>query len=551
MTAPAGFIDFFVLEAGEYVEQLDALMLRAASDGPDGDAMQRTARALRGAATMAKLPAFADLASALEGVGRATRDGGVVWDAGIRGAVIAAIDDLKILVRGARTWGDAESQRASARARELTAFAPTLRPPSAAPAPRPDAFLVGEANAIAGGLELVATRPDDRDAAANVLARIRALRGVAGVKDVPRLADVVEAAENAARALELGQPRLSPERVDLLRTAAGLLQRIAVALRDGMATDARSEEYDRFLAVADSLDDSSDAAARTVPIASLFFDDAGPHVMTTAANPPTTPEQRFRLEMVSLGEHFRRLVSVARGTSDSAARERLRRDLRRSLRTIQEAAESFGEQGIGDLIAAHAGAIGVLDRSWPGALEGLARALANPGANASELEAKLSALRTGTASLESIGAALSTPPGGTPTVSGVSGAIVGTRQPLNRPLYTPSTAPTPIVNPAVPPSLAAPHPSTPILTAAAHSAAEAASSLDEGIARFESFAGKPFAQPSAVEEQLVPIQALVYRGQAAVRRAIEVRERIRAAGTPPTPDALNELFDLLDLALAE
>ena len=74
MTAPAGFLDFFVLEAGDYIEQLDALMLAAGNVGPDLEALQRSARALRGSATMAKLPAFAEMAAGIERVGHGLRE---------------------------------------------------------------------------------------------------------------------------------------------------------------------------------------------------------------------------------------------------------------------------------------------------------------------------------------------------------------------------------------------------------------------------------------------------------------------------------------------
>jgi len=180
MTSPAGFLDFFVLEAGEYVEQLDELVLRAPDRAPDGEAMQRTARALRGAATMAKLPAFAELAAAVEGIGRATRDGVIDWTPALRAAMISTIDDFKILVRGARGWGDPEIQRATARTRELAGFAPALRRSSAVSAvPAPPAYLVGESNNIAAGLELLVTRPDNRASAAVVLASPNAASSLA------------------------------------------------------------------------------------------------------------------------------------------------------------------------------------------------------------------------------------------------------------------------------------------------------------------------------------------------------------------------------------
>ena len=36
-----GFLEFFILEASEYVEQLDGLLLRAGSIDPDVDTLQR------------------------------------------------------------------------------------------------------------------------------------------------------------------------------------------------------------------------------------------------------------------------------------------------------------------------------------------------------------------------------------------------------------------------------------------------------------------------------------------------------------------------------
>jgi hypothetical protein len=59
------------------------------------------------------------------------------------------------------------------------------------------------------------------------------------------------------------------------------------------------------------------------------------------------------------------------------------------------------------------------------------------------------------------------------------------------------------------------------------------------------------SEPVDIAEQpLVPIDALLYRGRAAIERAIELREAIRRAGSP-NDETMAELFDLLDLALAE
>src|SRR3954470_16979395 len=129
MTAPAGFLDFFVLEASEYVEQLDGLLLRDGASGPDLESLQRTARALRGSATMAKLPAFAEMASGIERIGQALRNGGTQWSPALGGALVAAVDDCKILLRSVRSWGAADDARSRARIDELKRFAP-VRPPT-------------------------------------------------------------------------------------------------------------------------------------------------------------------------------------------------------------------------------------------------------------------------------------------------------------------------------------------------------------------------------------------------------------------------------------
>src|SRR4051794_4878399 len=125
MSEGPGFLEFFILEASDYVEQLDGLLLGGASNGPDTDALQRVARALRGTATMAKLPSFAEVAGGIERVGRAMQDGLLQWDPALGGALVAAVDDLKTLLHSARSWSPAEERRASSRSADLARFAPT------------------------------------------------------------------------------------------------------------------------------------------------------------------------------------------------------------------------------------------------------------------------------------------------------------------------------------------------------------------------------------------------------------------------------------------
>ena len=122
-----GLLDFFVLEAGEYTEQLDGALAKAAGNAPDLDLFTRNARALLGSATMARVQGIATVATGLERLGRGLRDGSLKWSPQLRSAIVAAVDDVKILVRGARTWGTAEDQRATARAAELDTLAPAFQ----------------------------------------------------------------------------------------------------------------------------------------------------------------------------------------------------------------------------------------------------------------------------------------------------------------------------------------------------------------------------------------------------------------------------------------
>ena len=126
-----GLLDFFVLESSECVERLDFLLARAGTAAPDFEAFARNARALRGSATMAKVTGIASLATSLERVVRGLRDGSLGWNDQLHGAVIAAIDDLKIVIRRVRTWGPDEQHRVDVRSRELNALAPAFRRRSA------------------------------------------------------------------------------------------------------------------------------------------------------------------------------------------------------------------------------------------------------------------------------------------------------------------------------------------------------------------------------------------------------------------------------------
>ncbi|HMA25355.1 MAG TPA: Hpt domain-containing protein [Gemmatimonadaceae bacterium] len=542
MTGAPGILDFFILEASEYVEQLDALLLGASTAGPDAAAMQRQARALRGAATMAKMPSFADLAASVERVGRGLQDSSVHWDPALGGALVAAIDDFRTLLRSVRTWSGADDDRANARTEELSRFAPrrvvsTPRQPSAYGAMTPPpTFLATEASNIAAGLELLTTRSGDAETAANVLNRVRALRGVAGVKEVAPLAEVLEATEDAARGLESRSEQMSPEARQLLETAATYLRTLASALRGASDVDAASPERDAFFAAQDTWANHAGDRERVVPIAELFYGDGGPGVVEPSQNPPTSASERFRLELVSLGEHLRQVVDGARRVSDAASVNRARRDLRGALRALQAAAASFGERDVAEFVASHAATVDDLDFHALTTLDDLASLLADPGVGGERLRTRLREAASAPDLTTSVGAGVSEESG--IQLTGRLTPVPSVRQAPSAPLIPPT--PAPLATPT-PPSMAA-HATN----------GSAAALIDSSIAALDTLAANPFGKPVPIpEDTVVPIESLLYRGRAALDRAVEIRDEIRRGAPRVDPIALEELFDLLELAQAE
>src|SRR2546427_11535996 len=98
---PLGMSDFFALEAGEYLDRLDALLQPAAP--PAADELVRLARAFPGSALMANQQAIARAAMGFEALARGVREGRRPGDAAGQQIAIPGVADLKIFVRQAPT----------------------------------------------------------------------------------------------------------------------------------------------------------------------------------------------------------------------------------------------------------------------------------------------------------------------------------------------------------------------------------------------------------------------------------------------------------------
>jgi len=540
MTSPDGLLHFFVLEATDYIDRLDSLVTAAGDDGPDASAFGRYARNLRGSATMSRQMGIAELSSALERLARALRNRAIRWDVALSGAVVAAIDDLRILVRAIRTPGADESARVRARVEELGRIVPASASAVATPSQSQPSgalsFLASESAELARALDHLVSAQDDPSARAHPAERVRALRGVAELKDIPALGEVVEAVENTLKTLELSSIQTpTTKQKTLLTASAAILRRIArdIASR-GRAPD-EIPELASFKAALAAAEPEAGRADRIVPIAQLFHDDEGPHILTTATQPPTSAAERFRLEVVSLAEHLRGVVAQARANRSPEQRERNQRELRAALRALGSAANSFGEKQVARFAAEWSVRVATLNDAQMEALDRAAALLANPATRPEEVARGLERLAAPRAPQPGIRGA----PTPTPLADAEVAAILRTPTPIHA--IPVERAPEPV---------ASPEPQRQPVTRTP-TGRQLHEYLENGIAGFGALETTPLSTPVVLpDEAIVPIESLLYRGKAALDRARELKSEMLAEHAP-TRETIEELFDLLDLAIAE
>lgn len=525
----SGLLDFFTLEASEYVEHLDGLVATARGGPPDLEACMRHARALRGSATMARVGGIADVAGALERAAHALQAGSLQWSDALRGAIVAAIDDLKILIRGVRTWGAAETSRAAARTQELAAFAPVASRAATA-APYASTFLATETAEIARTLLAFSENPTDSTAFAAPLQRVRALRGVALLKDLPPLPEIMDALDQAAKTFELGGA-VTPALRSLFSTAAVVLADSSMALTRGHRPATTSDSLTAFAAATAAMAGGAAVADDIVPISALFPADGTPGLVSAAPTPPTSAAQRFRLEVVSHAEHLHRLVSDAAQAVDAATRERLARELGGAARSLARLSASFGETPLAAFFEEQRAQASLLAGAALSAIDQACKLLSAPhGKTTAEIVRMLRA-------------------SGRETPVSVAAPTPFVEQPLVdiatlAPDAEPATVDIASLAPDGQPSLVSRPPS------GAGSSGEAlAAMLSSGLAGLSGLEEAPLAEPATVRSDVVvPIEDLVYRGRDALDRAIELRDVLKRASGASDPAMLAELFDLLELA---
>jgi len=528
-----GLVEFFAMEAADYLERLDALVSRPG--GPaEGDRAEfvRLVRALRGSALMANQQAFAAAAAALERLARAVQAGQLAWDATTTQLAVRTVDDLKILVRKVPAWSEADSHRAERVAAALNealgGAALAASPAPKAPSEGQRAIIAQRGAALASTLDQAAAALRQNPQAQGPLNAVRQtilpLRGIASLADYPPLPDLLDAIERVLAAIT-SRPAVPPEVAEVLSAAA---QAIARAARDIASQGKADPEASEARALVSRLNDLFGLGPDVVSIETLFYDDGGPHIVKAGAQPARTAHLG-NLELVSHGEHLRQVADALERAATTLERELRAQAL---IATLQDLATSGGGTW-GTALAEFAGAArDAVARGEPARrpaefarnLRQAAEVLTAAGSESEEVLAeRLARLTAGFKAVPAEAPGAEAP------------GLVGSYQRFEQLVQQFGLGPASLEELlAGPPGEPAP---VPIRTEPPRAAPVPAGA---GVAE---------------EAGIVPIADLLYRGEAAFRRALSLREQVRSllAQSSPNGSALRELveevFDLIQLGI--
>jgi chemotaxis protein histidine kinase CheA len=124
MTTPGRLLDFFTLEASEYLTRLESLVTQQGMEPSDATQFAAAARGLRGSATMAKASGVSTLANTVERIASSVVRGAIKWEPELQRSMVGAVEDLKLLVRSVRGWGAEQDARVEESLGRLSHYAP-------------------------------------------------------------------------------------------------------------------------------------------------------------------------------------------------------------------------------------------------------------------------------------------------------------------------------------------------------------------------------------------------------------------------------------------
>lgn len=558
MSAPVGRREFFALEAGEYLERLALLV--GGAEPPGADELVRHARALRGAALMAGPPGFSTAAGAIESTSKALRDQALTWTPDLAARLAHAIEDCKSLLRRVREWTDTDTQHCERIAEQLET-GPGSRDRrrsgygnagSSGLTAGVRTYVAREAAAVAGSLDQVADSIEGepgRESAEPLLQRLQPLRGLGALPGLAPLPELLETLDLAI-ATTGKSGAWSPLAGKALRAVGGALARMA---RDIAELGIPQHDSTEVVQAVELMRDAFLSEDDVVGIASLFDPrDSAPVVVRGSPPVPRVAAGDAAIELVSLADRLRQAAEQTRGHLPRSARTLQLQSLILALRGIP--LTPAVQQGTGELFRR-------LDRE---AMSG--RALKAPDTFAALLREAADLLAGaadagGTAALPDILA---------PLVERLDrmGGIADTDDVEIMPIEALAPAPDDAVS--LPHGFPVPHvlpdvvPIESLLYSPVPAAAPGFLPFEQTFSTYfrlmreetDAAAGPivPIESLAPAEEELVPIQALLYRGRRALERADLVRRELdharrTQADLSGVETLIAELLDLVPLAL--
>ena len=560
MTQPLGMSDFFALEAGEYLDRLDALLQPPAP--PAAEELVRLARALRGSALMASQQAIARAAMGLEALARGVREGRRPWDAATKQITIRAVDDLKIFVRKAASWTDADTAKAEALASQLEQLGG--RPSAqvrAAEAMGLDAgaraFVAREGAAIASALDragrALRTNPMAHDPLQQVLKALQPLRGLAALNDLPPLPDLLEGIEQAigelSRTSAAPPPGIGDTIAELFQMAATSIAHAAREVAERGRPDPESAEFRKFAGLLVAFMESEPDVVAIETVGTIV------HRGTPPGGESARPATLGRLELVSHGEHLRQAADSLERASSATQRELRAHTLAGTFRALGSA----GGGPVAERVAEFAQA----------AREAVTSGIAvnQPALFAAELRKAGEILTaSGTGDETALAAALAAV---TLAVRHLGGAEPPAAAPAPAPQRAQPQRPKPPL-PAAPPTTPADRARVSGATRAPSLATEASPDLAGTWTRYQQMvaagigpaslevlisggssrvSADPGAAPRGNGNEAVDIRTLLYKGAGARQRAQELREAAKRASGESLRAIIDEVCDLVVLAI--
>ena len=238
--------EFFTTEAGDYIAQLTAAVVRLDTGAGDVNDLHQKSRGLRGSAQMAREERVYRAALGLEAAARSVAGGVMSWTEDVSNRVRRTLEDIDAMIKGGEADDAADSRlkRSLDRWRDLGLELPAevlgqvTKPTQVNEASRQ--FAQFAAHEIAGiitemevALETLAREPRNRDPLKAILRRQRALLGAARLDEISVVAEALRATEDMTRVIAKLNVPVKEEWLAVFRSARDVLKSALEPLQKG------------------------------------------------------------------------------------------------------------------------------------------------------------------------------------------------------------------------------------------------------------------------------------------------------------------------------